>query len=98
MKLTWQSIGKKMDTQIDHTYMGIETCIKNDQKESRRVPGSRAAMRLTKKMELVNKYRMIICISRNRVNQSCVANKSTNQSINYEIKYVGLPPKPNSFL
>ena len=63
------------------------------------VPGSRAAMRLAKKkMELVNKYRMIICISRDRVNQSRVANKSTNQSINYEIKYVGLPPKPNSFL
>ena len=36
-------------------------------------------------------------ISRNRVNQSHVANEANNQLINLEISYVGPPPKPNSF-
>ena len=43
MKQSWQSIGKTIDTQIDHTYMGIETCKENDQKESGRVPGPRTS-------------------------------------------------------
>ena len=38
-----------MDTQIDHTYMGIETCIENDQKESGRVPGPRTSDALSQK-------------------------------------------------
>ena len=36
-------------------------------------------------------------ISRNRVNQSCMANKSIDQSIKHEVKYVGPPPKPVYF-
>ena len=43
MKLTWRSIGKSMDTQIDHAHMGIKTRIENDQKESGCVPGSRTS-------------------------------------------------------
>ena len=39
MKLTWQSIGKSMDTQIDHAHIRIKTCIENDQNGSGCVPG-----------------------------------------------------------
>ena len=61
------------------------------------VPEPRTATRYHR-MGLVNKHRMTICISRNRANQTHMADKSTNQSINHEVKYVGPPPKPNLFL
>ena len=64
---------------------------------SKCVPRPQAAM-CYQKMGLVNKHRMIMCISRNRVNQSRMANKSTNQSINHKITCVGPPPKPDLFL
>ena len=41
MKLMWRSIGKSMDTQIDHVHMGIKTCLENEQNGSGCVPGTR---------------------------------------------------------
>ena len=38
-----------MDTQINHTHMGIETCIENEQKESGCVPGPRTSDALSQK-------------------------------------------------
>ena len=61
------------------------------------VPGPRTATHYHR-MGLVSKPRMTICISRNRVNQTHMADKSTNQSINHEVKYVGPPLKPDLFL
>ena len=37
-------------------------------------------------------------MSRNRVNQSYMANKSIDQSINHEVKYMGPPTKARSLL
>ena len=61
------------------------------------VPRQQTATRYHR-MRLVNKCKMIICISRNRVCRSHMANESINQSINHEISYVGPPPKPILFL
>ena len=36
-----------MDTQIDHAYMGIKTCIEKDQNESKWVPGPRTSNALS---------------------------------------------------
>ena len=45
-----------------------------------------------------NEYvHILVCMSRNKMNQTRMANKSTKQSISHEIIYVGPPPKPVCF-
>ena len=45
-----------------------------------------------------NEYvHILIRMSRNRINQTCMANKPTKRSISHEIIYVGPPPKPVYF-
>ena len=44
-----------------------------------------------------NEQDIIKRISRNRINQSYMANKLVKQSISREVTYVGPPPKPVYF-
>ena len=62
MELTWQSIRKSMDTQIDYTHMGIKACIENDQKGNGCVPGPRATMHY-QEIRLVRNNEHKICHS-----------------------------------
>ena len=58
MKLTWQSIRKSMDTQVNHAHMGIRTCIENNKNESVCVPGPRAATRYHEIGLVHNEYKI----------------------------------------
>ena len=71
---------KSADTQIKLAHMKIKACIENNQNENECVPGPPVTNALSE-TGLVNKHRRIMCISRNRVNQTHLANESISQSI-----------------
>ena len=49
MKLVWQSIGKSMDTQIDHAYIRIKTLNKERPKWERGMPWHQTINALSRK-------------------------------------------------
>ena len=73
-----------MDTRNYHAHMRIRICIENNQSGSGCVPVQQTATRYHK-IGLVDKRRLIMYISWNIANQSRMADKSTNRSINQSI-------------
>ena len=84
MKQSWQLIRKSMDTRNYHAHMRIRICIENNQSGSGCVPVQQTTTRYHK-IGLVDKRRLIMYISWNIANQSRMANKSTNRSIDQSI-------------
>ena len=98
MKQSWQLMRKTMNTRNYHAHRRIKTCIWKYRNGNRYVPGWRATMRLSKSevsAQLKNNFKHVI--GQNRNNRAWQLNQSINQSINYKVTHVGLPPKPIYF-
>ena len=74
--------------------MRSKACIKNEQNTNRCVPGRQSRMCYHETGLVSNEQDIIMRISRNRINQTSIVNKSINQSVSHKIKYVGPHQSP----